>query len=380
MRRLVVLAALLAACGGGGSATPDAGGPAWLSDTKILVDGVSSTESDCRTKICPHNENTDLIVWNGAIYLVHRTAESQVLGPNSSLLIYKSTDGGVTFTQLARTPAPIDRDIRDPHFYVVGSELWVKTLTRLPVTSVRDSNVDTIAMGMHSSDGVTWSPLVAIGPEMWSYWRIKEHAGTLYNAAYHDGDTSVALYTSTDGATWTEGPDIYTVSADTPLETELQFMPSGKLLALVRMDGTDDELLGSQGRLRTKICWADPPAYASFTCPSEFDDQRLDGPVSFLWHDRLFVVARKHILGVDNRKRTSLFEITGTLDGGPLSIVNLGDFPSAGDTAYAGVAPIDDHRMLVTWYSSYIPGDDPWARAILEASDIWQGTIDLSKI
>jgi hypothetical protein len=29
------------------------------------------------------------------------------------------------------------------------------------------------------------------------------------------------------------------------------------MLALVRMDGTDAELLGDQGRLRTKICWSD---------------------------------------------------------------------------------------------------------------------------
>jgi hypothetical protein len=147
------------------------------------------------------------------------------------------------------------------------------------------------------------------------------------------------------------------------------------------MDGTDDELLGNVGRLRTKICWADPPAYSTFTCPDEFDGQRLDGPVSFLWNGRLFVVARKHFIEPGDRKRTSLFEITGTpLDGGPLQITELGELPSAGDTSYAGVAMIDDHRVLVTWYSSFIPQDDSWARAILEASDIWQGTIDMSKL
>jgi hypothetical protein len=61
------------------------------------------------------------------------------------------------------------------------------------------------------------------------------------------------------------------------------------------MDGTDAELLGDQGRLRTKVCWSDPP-YASFSCPSEFDGQRLDGPVSFFWSGRIFVIARKHPL------------------------------------------------------------------------------------
>ncbi len=74
-----------------------------------------------------------------------------------------------------------------------------------------------------------------------------------------DGDKSVSLFSSKDGVAWAQGAVVYGVSVDTPLETELTFMPSGKLLALVRMDGTDEELLGDSGRLRTKICWADPP-------------------------------------------------------------------------------------------------------------------------
>ena len=78
-------------------------------------------------------------------------------------------------------------------------------------------------------------------------------------AAYEDGDKSVVLYHSADGLAWTKGPLVYGVVEDTPLETELTFMKSGKLLALVRMDGHDTEYLGTEGRLRTKICWADAP-------------------------------------------------------------------------------------------------------------------------
>src|SRR5215470_3532617 len=81
-------------CGGGGDASSSSGSggsggggvstPPWLSDAKILVSGVAnSNNDDCRTGLCRHSENTDLVVYSGAIYLVHRTAESQVLGPNS---------------------------------------------------------------------------------------------------------------------------------------------------------------------------------------------------------------------------------------------------------------------------------------------------------
>jgi hypothetical protein len=294
--------------------------------------------------------------------------------------VYKSTDGGQTFTQTQVIKAPLDRDIRDPHFYVVGNDLRIKALARVMQPLPRDTGVDTEVLGTRSSDGVMWDDWSVIGPAEhgWSFWRIQENAGVYYSAAYQDGDLSVVLYTSTDGVQWTRGAPIYTVSADTPLETELTFMPNGKLLALVRMDGNDQELFGDQGRLRTKICWASPP-YTSFDCSSEFDGQRLDGPKSFFWNGRLFVVARKHLQGT-GKKRTALFEITGDFTGGALQIKEWGEFPSAGDTSYAGVAMADPTHAVVTWYSGDLVADRPWVLAMFDLTDIWQGTIDFSKL
>jgi hypothetical protein len=391
---LPILAALsvAAGCGGGGetagSTTTSGGGgagggspivlPAWLSDAKILVNGGTQENDDCRKGICRHNENTDLVTFKGAIYLVHRTAHSQILGPNSALHVYRSTDSGATFQETAVILAPIDRDLRDPHFYVVGETLFIKALTRLPVNSTRDSNVDTIAVVASSPDGAVWGDLTAITPKTWSLWRIKESQGIFYSAAYEDGDKSVSLFSSTDGKAWTKGAQIYGVAADTPLETELTFLPSGKLLALVRMDGTDEEILGDTGRHRTKVCRAAAP-YTAFDCPSEISDQRLDGPLSFFHGKRLFVVARKH-LGANDRKRTALFEIKGDLEAGALTAAEIGEFPSAGDTSYAGVATIDATRSLVTWYSGDVDKDEGWAFGMFDTTDIWQGTIDFAKI
>ena len=105
---------------------------------------------------------------------------------------------------------------------------------------------------------------------------------------------------------------------------------------------------------------------------------RLDGPVAFTWDARQFVIARKHFMGIADRKRTALYELVTNL--GVPDWIEHGEFPSAGDTSYAGVAPIDDHRFVVTYYSSNIIEDAPWARAMFGPTDIWQATIDLSKL
>jgi hypothetical protein len=353
----------------------------WITDAHIIVDGDGSVADDCRAEICVHNENTDLTVFAGATFLVHRTANSQVLGPNSSLRVLRSDDHGRSWSLLAVLPAIDGRDLRDPSFYEIDGKLALKALTRLPVNSLRDSDVDTIAVGAVSPDaGKTWSPLAPIGPATWSFWRTRVDAsGVHYTAAYEDGDKSVKLFSSVDGTRWIAGAQIYGQAKDTPLETELVFMPSGKLLALVRMDGSTEELFGNVGRLRTKVCWAAPP-FASWDCSRELSGVRLDGPVAFFYGARLFVIARKHFIEPQDRKRTALYELTGDFDGGDLAISERGELPSAGDTAYAGVAKIDRDRFLVTWYSSVIAADKPWIVAAFGATDIWQATLDLSQL
>jgi hypothetical protein len=353
--------------------------PRWLSHARILVHA-DLRNQDCRTGVCKHNENTDLTRWRGAIYFVHRTAGSQILGPNSSLRVYRSSDDGRTFRLRAIVPAPSDRDIRDPSFYEVGRRLYIKAITRLPGFALRDEGAGSISVEMNSRDGRSWTRPHAIGPEGWGFWRVVEQRGVYYSAAYEDGDLRVVLYRSMDGEAWKAGPRIYGVSKDTPLETELVFSPSGRrMLGLVRMDGNDHELFGQRGRLRTKVCWARRP-YRRFSCPQELRGVRLDGAVAFHWRGRLFVIARKHLKGEALRKRTALYEITGNLERGPIGIVEHGELPSAGDTSYAGVAHLSGPRFLTTWYSSPPAQDPSWVEGFAGRTDIWRATLDLSRL
>jgi hypothetical protein len=353
--------------------------PNWLLSARILIPS-NPANNDCRTGVCQHNENTDLIWWHHAIYFVHRTASSQVLGPNSSLRVYRSANDGRTFKLQAIIPAPAGRDIRDPCFYIVGKRLFIKAITRLPGFALRDQHAGSITVQTHSSNGRAWSATRAIGPEGWGFWRVVKHDGVYYATAYEDGDLRIVLYRSADGVHWTAGPQIYGVSSNTPLEAELAFSPSGNhLLALVRMDGNNFELFGNQGPLRTKVCWSRPP-FAHFSCPETLHGVRLDGAVAFYWGKRLFVIAREHLIGPGIHKRTALYEITGNLEGGRIGVRKLGEFPSAGDTSYAGVAPLGSGRFLVSYYSSPLQGDPSWLTGFGGPTNIWQATIDLSRI
>ncbi len=374
-----VLAGVLVATGLITSSAAAQARPRWLLHAHVVIPG-NPRENDCRTRVCQHNENTDLTRWRGAVYFVHRTAGSQVLGPNSSLRIYRSTDSGAHFHLQAIVPGPHGRDIRDPCFYVVGKRLFIKAITRLPGFALRDNNAGSISVQTHSTDGRRWSATRAVGPLGWGFWRVVAHGGTLYAGAYEDGDLRTALFTSHDGVKWHSGPLIYGRSADTPLEPELTFSPSGRrVFALVRLDGNNFDLLGFQGRLRTAVCWASVPVHR-FRCPQILSGARLDGAVTFYWRGRLFVIARKHLPGPNIRKRTALYELRGNLEHGPLRAHEYGEFPSAGDTSYAGAVRITPTRFLVTWYSSPLAGDPGWLTGFVSRTDIWQATVDLARL
>jgi hypothetical protein len=275
------------------------------------------------------------------------------------------------------------RDIRDPHFFIVGDMLFVKAVTRLPKSIFDgangiDSSVQMITVVSTTTDGSTFSPLTAISPVGESFWRIKQSAGVYYTASYTDAEAHVTLWSSTDGLAWTKIAMIYDAPTDAPGEAEIEVMPSGRMLILVRLDGSPNDTLATTGPLRTKVCWAMPP-YATFDCSTEIDGQRLDGPMSFQWNGRMFVFARRH-LQPTAKKRTSLFEITGNLEGGPIDARFIADIPSAGDTSYSGMAWLDDHRLVTSWYSSDLEDDYDWIRGMLSLSDIWVANVDLTLV
>ena len=364
---------LLASCGGTTTSTADATGgdaSADVSSGPKPTTGLVTNQHIAYTDGV-HNENTDLIQWQDKTWLVFRGGEtSQVGSPIARLKVWQSVNLGDDLTMTAEIFMP-DRDIRDPKFLIQNGKLVIYAISRIPGGHLRDAGGLAWTVRTETTDGVHWTVPVRIYDELWGFWRYADHGGLTYATAYNDGDTQVALLASVDGLAWKPVSLMYDSTPDVPSEAELQFF-GDTAVGLVRLDNGASLL--DEGH--TAVCVAQPP-YATWDCGRKFD-KRLDGPKWFQWNNRQFIMARKHL--PDGRKRTALYEIHGTLadPAAAVSLTELFEFKSAGDTAYVGVLPIGGAQFLVSWYSSDVVADDVWSIGMFSPSDIWLAWVDLS--
>ena len=175
--------------------------PPWLTSAKILVPG-NPDNQDCRTGVCRHNENTDLVRWRGAIWLVHRTAGSQVLGPNSSLRIYRSPNERENVRPAGRSfRAPGTATSATRPSTSSGSGSTSRRSRACPGFALRDTDAGSISV--ETQLGRRQRLVDARAPSARSAGASGascSRGGTYYSAAYQDGDLQVVLYRSTDGA------------------------------------------------------------------------------------------------------------------------------------------------------------------------------------
>ena len=158
-------------------------------------------------------------------------------------------------------------------------------------------------------------------------------------------------------------------------ETDIEFLPDGRLLATARLEVTPDTILGNyDGRTGDRgrsaaLHRVDDGARAGVT--------RLDGPNLFSLDGQIFAVARyqpdpngflTRMGGILSRKRTALYRVE------PDRLVRLSDLPSARDTSYAGVV-VRDGDLYVDYYTSRIDRDWPWLFGMPLRTDIHMARI-----
>ncbi len=318
-----------------------------------------------------HNSNADLIYWRGYFYLIHAASPFHFGSARCHLKLWRSADA-MQWEKVAQfSNAP--EDIRDPKFAVINDRLFLYVLLN------RDFNPEpyTTAYSM-SDDGEHWTPLKPVEPAGWLFWRPKSMDGkTWYVPAYWWEHGQSILLRSTDGEHWEKVSIIYT--GDRNDETDVEFLPDGRMLAVARLEFSDDFLRGDP-RGSTLIALSDPP-YTAWKISAKSSLTRLDGPCLFTYHGKVYALGRYQPIkdrpfsypgSIFSRKRTALFVVQE--DG----LVYLGDLPSAGDTSYGAVVQRGE-ELFIAYYTSDIRRDYPWIVGMLCPSEIRMACLSLAE-
>ena len=317
-----------------------------------------------------HNSNTDLLEWQGHLYIVYASSPFHFASEASHLLLSRSADGR-TWELLAQFDAS-GEDIRDPKLAVIGGRMLLFALKNTEFTA---EPYATVVAG--SRDGRQWEPFAPVEPQGWLFWRPKSIDGSRwYVPAYWHEHTGSSLLISDDGLAWRIVAPMFSGSRID--ETDIEFLPDGRMIATARLE-VSDGWLGDPGG-STLIATASPP-YTQWTQTARSAVTRLDGPNLFTYNGRVYAVGRfqPEISGplfwpgsILARKRTALFLV------GEDGLEWLTDLPSAGDTSYAGLVRRGS-ELLVCYYTSDIRHDVPWIVGMIGPSEVRMARLDLAR-
>jgi hypothetical protein len=317
-----------------------------------------------------HNSNTDLIQFRGSFYLAHQTSPWHFGSEESRLVVRRSADAR-QWEKVAEFQVP-GEELRDPKFGIINGRLFLYALRNRAWNPEPYTTVYTC-----SEDGTSWGPLVDIQPEGWLLWSPETlDSTTWYVSAYWREHGRSALLKSTDGVEWSWVSEIY--SGERNDETAIAFLPDGRMIATLRLEGSGQMRGDPQGS--TLIAVASPPYEEWSYARSRVT--RLDGPCLLSYGGEIFAAGRyqaDRLPGLSeqgsvfSRKRTSLFLVRE--DG----LTYLSDLPSSGDTSYAG-AEIQGDVAYVSYYTSPTSRDYPWIVGMLSPTDIRMARISLPSL
>lgn len=318
-----------------------------------------------------HNSNTDLVEFDGWIYLCHQTSPYHLGSSRSRLLLWRSRDARA-WEKVTEFKNQRGLEYRDPKFAVINRRLFLYVLPNLtlmaePVTTEYTS----------SHDGVTWEPLVEVNQPGWLFWRPKTRDGvTWYVTAYWGEHGKSILFSSPDGVAWS--PVSMINEGERNDETDFEFLPDGRIISTARLEGNGNQW--GDATASTLISVAFPPYERWSYAKSRVT--RLDGPCLFPYNGRTYAIGRYQATrawrvaeqgGMYARKRTSIFLVEAE------RLLYLCDLPSAGDTSYAGIVVRGD-ELFASYYASPPAKDYTWSMGIFRRTDIRMARIHLPSL
>ncbi len=325
------------------------------------------------------NNNVDVARFGDRFYVAFRTAPTHFASPKTRLVVLSSEDRK---TWKKETEIALQSDLREPRLLVFNDTLFLYFF-RAGSNPLR-FEPQSIYATQRGADG-TWREPRPIFKPGYVVWRARVFGGTAYMSVYYgaglyttgDRPGDVRLLTSADGIAWepiSEATQVDRVSAE---EGEFDFDAEGNLVATVRLE--------TEGAL---VCTASKERLDVWQCT--YTPYKYDSALMFQHAGTFYEIARRNVAGPFEtesrwlprglhrawrmarysltRKRTTLYRV----DRDARRLVPLFDFPSKGDTAFAGIAPLDARTYYVVNYSSPIDGLDwPWLGGQLAGSHLY---------
>lgn len=324
-----------------------------------------------RVEVQNANNNLDVTFHGGRYFVAFRTAPSHFASREVRIYVLSSADR-VSWDY--ETEFHLGSDPREPRFLVHENRLLLYFLQNgeamLKFEPRQSYACEYAGRGRWTFPRPVYKPGYVM-------WRFRSRGGIayagvyngrrLYDAGRQPGE--VRLLTSRDGYAWSPVSQEPQVTQAGAIEPEFEFDEEGNLVAVVRLELTGGSL----------FCTASKEDLSRWQ--AAYSPHKYDSSMMFRRGSEFFVIARRNVAGVYDhapswlpekartavnavfysltRKRTCLYRA----DLEHTCLVPLFDFPSRGDTAFAGIAPVveDQNAYWVLNYSSPINGVDlPW--------------------
>lgn len=377
--RTLPLCLVLAACGPAPAVTPSDDPAAWKVDSAIEYAPkftepawvIPSRALPAETRPMASNNNVDIILFEGRLWLAWRTGPTHFASTETKLHLLSSADLGTTW-RFEKTIS-LGSDMREPSFVALGGVLRFQFF---------QAGTDMFAFEPRAQwrmtlkkDG-TWSELEQWGEAAEVSWNYKVRGGVAWRTSYKGAhyefgnvpDIAARFTRSTDGLTWSPVKGDGAVYRGGVSEMAFEFDEDGSLWAVTRNEDGDLTGFGSH------VCTAPKSDLGEWTCSEKSSPERYDSPKMLRHGKDIYLVARRDVGGPFDQlrselsfadkqtfynaaywgraKRTALYKI----DKVNKKVEWLQDLPSCGDTSFPAIARLDAHRFLIANYTS--PLDD----------------------
>lgn len=392
MRSAPLCLVLLAGCGGGDE-LPAPMLPT-VSDPVVVV---PSTGLPAEVQAQAANNNLDVTVHDGRVWLAFRTSQTHFASEDTVLYVVSSAD---EVTWQYEGEFWFGTDIREPQLVSFNGQLVL--YFALLGTDPWDFEPIGTRYSVYGGQPGAWGTVENFAIDAFIPWRVQERDGRLYMTGYtggadiydpatKEGGLDVHFLASDDGITWdaaVQGQQIVLTGGGS--ETDVAWLSNGTLIAVVRNEAGDADGFGS------KICTAPQTAQGIWTCNT--DTKKYDSPNLFVQDDEVYLIARRNLTETGDydlgRDELSLEEQFGQyqidywlqpkrctlwrVDAEALTVSPIIDLPSRGDTCFAEILPGATGEYVVYNYSSLLEGPDlVWQDAQLEPTFVYRMVLSI---